>query len=97
MLRRFKNEASLAGVLNHPNIVTIYDAGEENGLFYIAMEYIEGITLHAVAATAQDAALREEIINISKQVCAGLDYAHHHGVIHRDMKPANIMLARTAR
>src|SRR5436305_12970235 len=48
MLRRFKNEARLAGVLNHGNIVTIYDAGEENGLLYIATEYIEGGTLHSV-------------------------------------------------
>src|SRR3954464_3957889 len=91
MLRRFKNEARLAGVLNHGNIVTIYDAGEENGLFYIAMEYIEGVTLHSVL-NQRKTLPPEDIINISKQVCAGLDHAHHHGVIHRDVKPANIML-----
>jgi eukaryotic-like serine/threonine-protein kinase len=91
MLRRFKNEARLAGVLNHANIVTIYDAGEQDGLFYIAMEYIEGVTLHSVLNERKTLA-PEEIINISKQVCAGLDHAHHHGVIHRDVKPANIML-----
>ncbi len=91
MLRRFKNEARLAGVLNHGNIVTIYDAGEENGLFYIAMEYIEGVTLHSVL-NQRKTLPPEDIINISKQICAGLDHAHHHGVIHRDVKPANIML-----
>src|SRR3954462_7993576 len=91
MLRRFKNEARLAGVLNHGNIVTIYDAGEENGLFYIAMEYIEGVTLHNVLSQRKTLP-PEDIINISKQICAGLDHAHHHGVIHRDVKPANIML-----
>jgi eukaryotic-like serine/threonine-protein kinase len=91
MLRRFKNEARLAGVLNHGNIVTIYDAGEQDGLFYIAMEYIEGITLHGVLNERKTLS-PEEIINISKQICAGLDHAHHHGVIHRDVKPANIML-----
>src|SRR3954465_15254644 len=91
MLRRFKNEARLAGVLNHGNIVTIHDAGEENGLFYIAMEYIEGVTLHSVL-NQRKTLPPEDIINISKQICAGLDHAHHHGVIHRDVKPANIML-----
>ena len=91
MLRRFKNEARLAGVLNHGNIVTIYDAGEQDGLFYIAMEYIEGVTLHNVLSQRKTLP-PEDIINISKQICAGLDHAHHHGVIHRDVKPANIML-----
>src|SRR5882724_2896754 len=91
MLRRFKNEARLAGVLNHGNIVTIYDAGEQDGLFYIAMEYIEGVTLHSVL-NQRKTLPPEDIINISKQICAGLDHAHHHGVIHRDVKPANIML-----
>src|SRR5256885_2681696 len=91
MLRRFKNEARLAGVLNHGNIVTIYDAGEQDGLFYIAMEYIEGVTLHNVLSQRKTLP-PEDIINIAKQLCAGLDTAHHHGVIHRDVKPANVML-----
>ena len=75
MLRRFKNEARLAGVLNHGNIVTIYDAGEQDGLFYIAMEYIEGVTLHSVL-NQRKTLPPEDIINISKQICAGLDHAH---------------------
>ena len=92
LLRRFKNEARSAGTLNHPNIVTIYDAGEQEGIFYIAMEYIEGQTLHELLSQHRSLPV-ERVIDIVRQVCAGLDYAHAHGVIHRDVKPANIMLA----
>jgi len=92
LLRRCKNEARSAGTLNHPNIVTIYDAGEQDGIFYIAMEYIEGQTLHEVLSQHRSLPV-ETVIDIVRQVCAGLDYAHAHGVIHRDVKPANIMLA----
>jgi len=92
LLRRFKNEARSAGTLNHPNIVTIYDAGEQEGIFYIAMEYIEGHTLHELLSQHRSLPV-EKVIDIVRQVCAGLDYAHAHGVIHRDIKPANIMLA----
>ena len=92
LLRRFKNEARSAGTLSHPNIVTIYDAGEQEGIFYIAMEYIEGQTLHDLLSQHRSLPV-EKVIEIVRQVCAGLDYAHAHGVIHRDIKPANIMLA----
>jgi len=92
LLRRFKNEARSAGTLNHPNIVTIYDAGEQDGVFYIAMEYIEGHTLHELLGEHRSLPV-ERVIDIVRQVCAALDYAHAHGVIHRDIKPANIMLA----
>ncbi|MFI5090709.1 MAG: protein kinase [Terriglobales bacterium] len=92
LLQRFKNEARSAGTLNHPNIVTIYDAGEQEGVFYIAMEYIEGETLHGLLSQHRSLPV-EKVIEIIRQVCAGLDYAHAHGVIHRDIKPANIMLA----
>ena len=91
VLRRFKNEARAAGVLNHPNIVTIYDAGEQDGMFYIAMEFIEGTTLHAVLAEKR-VLTPEEIIHYSRQICKGLDYAHSNGIIHRDIKPGNIMI-----
>jgi predicted Ser/Thr protein kinase len=91
VLRRFKNEARAAGLLNHPNIVTIYDAGEQAGMFYIAMEFIEGTTLHALI-TEKRVLPAEEIIQISRQICKGLDYAHSNGIIHRDIKPANIMI-----
>ena len=92
LLRRFRNEARSAGTLNHPNIVTIYDAGEQDGIFYIAMEYIEGETLHELLSQHRSLPV-EKVIDIVRQVCAGLDYAHAHGVIHRDIKPANIMLS----
>src|SRR4051812_27746583 len=92
MLRRFKHEAKLAGVMNHPNIVTIYDAGEDQGVFYIAMEYMEGVTLHSVLHE-QRATSTERMLEISRQILPGLDYAHRRGVIHRDVKPANIMIS----
>src|SRR5947209_15987434 len=91
VFRRFKNEARAAGILNHPNIVTIYDAGEHEGMFYLALEFIEGATLHSILAEKR-ALSPEEIIQLSQQVCKGLDYAHSNGIIHRDIKPANIMI-----
>src|SRR5437899_4552758 len=91
ILRRFKHEAKLAGVMNHSNIVTIYDAGEHEGVFYIAMEYIEGVTLQSILHEDR-VVTAERILEISRQMCVGLDYAHERGVIHRDIKPANIMI-----
>jgi serine/threonine-protein kinase len=91
MLQRFRNEAKAAGVMKHLNIVTIYDAGEQDGMFYIAMECIEGVTLHRQLADQRVIPV-EEVVEYSRQVCAGLDYAHSHGVVHRDVKPANIMI-----
>ena len=91
MLRRFKNEARSAGVLSHPNIVTIYDAGEDQGLFYIAMEYIEGHTL-AEVLQQQRVLPVEQVISITRNICSGLDFAHGKGIVHRDIKPANIMV-----
>ena len=75
LLRRFRNEAHAAGQMNHPNIVTIHDADEFNGLFYIAMEYLEGDTLQALMAD-KHLISTEQIVDIAKQVAAGLDYAH---------------------
>jgi serine/threonine protein kinase len=91
MVRRFQNEARAAGVLNHPNIVTIYDAGERDGIFYIAMEFIEGTTLHEVLAEKRVLAT-DEVLQLTRQICRGLDYAHSNGIVHRDIKPANIMI-----
>lgn len=91
MLGRFRNEARAAGTLNHPNIVTIYDAGEHDGVFYIAMEFIEGRSLQDLLNERRAISV-EQVLSITRQVCAGLDYAHQHGVIHRDVKPANIMI-----
>src|SRR5258707_2407775 len=91
LARRFRNEARAAGLLNHPNIVTIYDAGEQDGIFYIAMECIEGTSLHELLAE-KHALGAEEVVRLSREICEGLDYAHSHGIIHRDIKPANIMI-----
>jgi serine/threonine-protein kinase len=77
--------------LNHPNIVTIYDAGEHDGIFYIAMEFIEGTTLHELMAERRVLGA-DEVIQLTRQISCGLDYAHSNGIIHRDVKPANIMI-----
>ena len=92
LTKRFQNEARAAGALSHPNIVTIYDAGETEGVFYIAMEYIAGKTL-AQFLQQNRSCSAEQIVNIGTQICAGLDYAHSKKVIHRDIKPPNIMIA----
>ncbi len=92
MLRRFRQEARAAGVLNHPNIVTVYDAGEADGLFYMAMEMIRGVTLQELLVDKRPLA-PNTIVDVMSQVCTGLEYAHKHGIVHRDLKPANIMIA----
>lgn len=94
---RLLREAQSAGMLSHPNIVTIYDIAEEGDLTYVAMEFIDGSTLEAfLAANVPD---RRLVIDILHQSAAALDYAHTRGVVHRDVKPANIMLheGRTAK
>jgi serine/threonine protein kinase len=91
LVKRFQQEARAAGALNHRNIVTIYDAGESEETFYIAMEYLEGQTL-AELLRKQRTLHPDTVAEIGQQVCAGLAYAHQHGVVHRDIKPANIMI-----
>jgi serine/threonine-protein kinase len=92
--KRFKNEARAAGGLNHPNIVTIYDADEQNGILYLAMEFLQGATLD-VLLHAQQTLKPDQTVDIVRQVCAGLEYAHSKGVVHRDIKPGNIMVSAT--
>jgi len=94
VLSRFRNEARAAGKLLHPNLVTIYDAGEQEGTFYIAMECVEGNTLQGLLSEQRFLNL-DRTVDILTQICAGLDYAHANGVIHRDIKPANIMITRS--
>ncbi len=89
---RFQTEARAAGLLTHPNIVVVYDAGEEDGLYYITMEYVEGKSLQAMLDAKQTFPL-PRTLRLIEQVCSALDYAHRSNVVHRDIKPANLMLA----
>ena len=91
---QFFREAETAGMLSHPNIVTIYDAGEDHDLSYIAMEFLEGVDLKDFAAKDKLLPMRQ-VIGIIADVADALGYAHEKGVVHRDIKPANIMLLQT--
>ena len=90
-VERFYREARAAGSLSHPNIVTIYEAGEDRGRHFIAMEYLEGQTLRDVLDIEGRLPV-ERIVEIAVQICDALKYAHSNGVIHRDIKPDNIQI-----
>lgn len=90
---RFYLEARAAGRLSHPNIVTIYDLGECGGVPYIAMELLDGLELENLLKDGQWLPI-DETLNIIIQVATGLAYAHEHGIIHRDVKPSNIMVLK---
>src|SRR5215467_13006312 len=87
---RFFREAQACARLNHPNIVTVYDMGEADALF-IVMEFLEGEELRRLITQRRELAL-EDKLSVMVQVCGGLYYAHQNGVVHRDVKPSNIML-----
>ena len=91
MMERFLREAKAAGALNHPHIITIYDAAEEDGMAYIAMEYLEGGDLGDIVDSRKRLGM-EEIVEIGANICEALHVAHEHGVVHRDIKPANILM-----
>ena len=91
-LHRFEQEASAASALNHPNILTIHEVGDEQGRHYIATEYIDGLTLRKKMA-ASPFEMRE-ILDVAVQVASALEEAHTAGIIHRDIKPDNIMVRR---
>jgi eukaryotic-like serine/threonine-protein kinase len=90
-VERFRREIVAAGKLCHPNIVTAYDAGEENGTLYLVMEYIEGSDLGKLVAKQGPLAV-QQAASILIQAAAGLGYAHGQGIIHRDVKPANLLI-----
>lgn len=90
---RFFREAESAGRLSHPNIVTIYDAGEQEALGYIAMELVEGLSLKECSRKPNLMPL-PEVVQTIVSVAEALDYAHQQGVVHRDIKPANIMITK---
>ncbi|MGW4245165.1 protein kinase domain-containing protein [Nocardia sp. NPDC004722] len=89
---RFEREADLAARLNHPNVVTVYDRGVEDGRLWIAMQYVDGVEAESVRDMTP-----EQAVAIVVATAAALDYAHRVGVLHRDVKPANIMLATETR
>ncbi|MFH1893104.1 MAG: serine/threonine-protein kinase [Candidatus Zixiibacteriota bacterium] len=88
---RLTREAKAAGSLSHPNIVTIYDVGQDGDTQYIAMEYLEGHTLEQIINRQLEFNFRLAA-KIVFQICSALSYAHRHGIVHRDIKPANIMV-----
>ena len=89
---RLFREAQSAGILSHPNIVTIYDIAEENGLAYIFMEFVDGPPLEKDPQQRGAAGRRTVALSILRQTAIGLDYAHKKGIVHRDIKPANILI-----
>lgn len=93
--RRFAREAQAAGVLNHPNIVTIYEFGEDQGVLFIAMERVKGEDLEELIR--RQGLAHGEVLEVLAQVCDGLEFAHRSGVIHRDIKPSNVRVLRDGR
>jgi serine/threonine protein kinase len=85
---RFEREARAVAALNHPHICTLHDIGHEDGIDFLVMEYLEGVTLRGPV-------LIDEALKIATQIASALAWAHKHGILHRDLKPGNVMLTPT--
>ena len=92
-LERLKQEAKTAGLLDHPNIVMVHDVGEEAGLFFFTMQFLEGHTLEQLR-TSKEVMPLDRCFEIADQLCAAVSFAHQAGIIHRDLKPSNVMLTQ---
>lgn len=90
-IKRFKIEAQAAASLSHPNIVSIYDVGNQDELYYIVMEYVDGITLKEYITKKRILGWKESV-EIAVQICSALEHAHKNGIVHRDIKPHNIII-----
>src|SRR4051795_8920239 len=90
-VERFRREAKSAASLSHPNIVSIYDRGEAEGTYYIAMEYLDGKTLKELIV-ARGPAPVNVAIEYARQILSAIRFAHRHGIVHRDIKPHNVLV-----
>ncbi|AIQ12680.1 Stk1 family PASTA domain-containing Ser/Thr kinase [Paenibacillus durus] len=95
-IRRFRREAQSAASLSHPNVVSIYDVGQEDEIHYIVMEYVEGKNLNEIIKERAPLQV-DEAVRIATQICDALDHAHQNQIIHRDIKPHNILIGRNGR
>src|SRR4051794_32671322 len=91
LAQRFVGEARLAAALDHPNVVTLFDFFEEDGVAYIAMEYVAGGSLRGLMGTTLDL---PQVFGLAEGVLAGLAHAERHGIVHRDLKPENVLISR---